>query len=132
MPSDPYNLCHINMFLQDMGFDKFDIQLGDTLTDPKHWDGESFEAIVSNPPYSIKWAGKSNPLLIKDERFSPAGVLVPGSKGNLAFTMHMFSWFATDGTAAIGEFSGVLYRGGAEQKIRNYLIKNDFVDFLKI
>ena len=87
---------------------------------------------MSNPPYSIKWAGKSNPLLIKDERFSPAGVLVPGSKGNLAFTMHMFSWFATDGTAAIGEFSGVLYRGGAEQKIRNYLIKNDFVDFLKI
>ena len=123
-----YNLCRINMFLHGMGFDKFDIQLGDTLTDPRHWDYEPFDAIVSNPPYSIRWAGKSNPILINDERFAPAGVLAPESKADLAFTMHMLSWLATDGTAAIVEFPGVLYRGGAEQKIRSYLIRNNFVD----
>ncbi len=91
-----YNLCRINMFLHGMGFDKFDIQLGDTLTDPRHWDYEPFDAIVSNPPYSIRWAGKSNPILINDERFAPAGVLAPESKADLAFTMHMLSWLATD------------------------------------
>ena len=123
-----YNLCRINMFLHGMGFDKFDIQLGDTLKDPKHWDYEPFDAIVSNPPYSIRWEGKSNPILINDERFAPAGVLAPESKADLAFTMHMLSWLSTDGTAAIVEFPGVLYRGGAEQKIRSYLIKNNFVD----
>ena len=123
-----YNLCRINMFLHGMGFDKFDIQLGDTLKDPKHWDYEPFDAIVSNPPYSIKWEGDANPILINDERFAPAGVLAPKSKADLAFTMHMLSWLSTDGTAAIVEFPGVLYRGGAEQKIRSYLIKNNFVD----
>lgn len=123
-----YNLCRINMFLHGIGFDKFDIQLGDTLTDPKHWDFVPFDAIVSNPPYSIKWAGKSNPLLINDQRFSPAGVLAPESKADLAFTMHMLSWLSTDGTAAIVEFPGVLYRGGAEKKIREYLISNNYVD----
>lgn len=123
-----YNLCRINMFLHDINFDKFDIALGDTLKDPAHWDDEPFDAIVSNPPYSIKWEGKNNPLNINDPRFSPAGVLAPPGKADLAFTMHMLSWLATDGTAAIVEFPGVLYRGGAEAKLRKYLIANNFVD----
>ncbi len=123
-----YNLCRINMFLHDVNYEKFDIAHGDTLTDPAHWDDEPFEAIVSNPPYSIKWAGDSNPLLINDPRFAPAGVLAPKSKADLAFTMHILSWLATSGTAAIVEFPGVLYRGGAEQKIRQYLIENNYVD----
>lgn len=123
-----YNLCRINMFLHDVNYEKFDIAHGDTLTDPAHWDDEPFEAIVSNPPYSIKWAGDSNPLLINDPRFAPAGVLAPKSKADLAFTMHILSWLATSGTAAIVEFPGVLYRGGAEQKIRQYLIDNNYVD----
>ncbi len=123
-----YNLSRINLFLHDINFDKFDIELGDTLKEPKHWDDEPFEAIVSNPPYSIKWEGKNNPLNINDPRFSPAGVLAPASKADLAFTMHMLSWLATNGTAAIVEFPGVLYRGGAERKIREYLVDNNFVD----
>lgn len=123
-----YNLARINMFLHDINFDKFDIQLGDTLKDPKHWDDEPFDAIVSNPPYSIKWEGDANPLNINDPRFSPAGVLAPKSKADLAFTMHMLSWLSSDGTAAIVEFPGVLYRGGAEGKIRKYLVANNFVD----
>jgi len=123
-----YNLCRINMFLHNINFEKFDIALGDTLTDPVHMDDEPFEAIVSNPPYSIKWAGKNNPLLINDPRYAPAGVLAPASKADLAFTMHILSWLAVNGTAAIVEFPGVLYRGGAEQKIRQYLIENNFVD----
>ncbi len=123
-----YNLCRINMFLHDIGFEKFDIAHGDTLTDPKHWDDEPFDAIVSNPPYSIRWEGDSNPVLINDPRFSPAGILAPKSKADLAFTMHMLSWLSTTGTAAIVEFPGVLYRGGAEQKIRKYLIDNNYVD----
>ena len=123
-----YNLCRINMFLHDINYNKFNIARGDTLIDPKHWDDEPFDAIVSNPPYSIKWAGKSNPLLINDERFSPAGILAPESKADLAFTMHMLSWLSAKGTAAIVEFPGVLYRGGAEGKIRKYLIDNNFVD----
>jgi type I restriction enzyme M protein len=123
-----YNLCRINMFLHDINYEKFDIAHGDTLTDPVHWDDEPFEAIVSNPPYSIKWEGKDNPLLINDPRYSPAGVLAPKSKADLAFTMHMLSWLAVNGTAAIVEFPGVLYRGGAEQKIRQYLIDNNYVD----
>ena len=126
--STTYNLCRINMFLHGVGFDKFDIQLGNTLTDPKHWDDEPFDGIVSNPPYSTKWDGDSNPLLINDPRFSPAGVLAPKSKADLAFTMHMLSWLSSNGTAAIVEFPGVLYRGGAEKKIREYLINNNFVD----
>jgi type I restriction enzyme M protein len=123
-----YNLCRINMFLHDVNFEKFDIAHGDTLTDPQHWDDEPFEAIVSNPPYSIKWEGDSNPLLINDPRFAPAGVLAPKSKADLAFTMHILSWLAVNGTAAIVEFPGVLYRGGAEQKIRQYLIDNNYID----
>lgn len=123
-----YNLCRINMFLHDIDYDKFDIGHGDTLTDPLHWDDEPFEAIVSNPPYSIHWDGDSNPLLINDPRFSPAGVLAPKSKADLAFIMHSLSWLATNGTAAIVCFPGILYRGGAEQKIRKYLIDNNFVD----
>ena len=123
-----YNLCRINMFLHDINFEKFDIAHGDTLIDPHHWDDEPFEAIVSNPPYATKWSGDENPLLINDPRFSPAGVLAPKSKADLAFTMHMLSWLATNGTAAIVEFPGVLYRGGAEQKIRKYLIDNNYID----
>jgi type I restriction enzyme M protein len=123
-----YNLCRINMFLHDVNYEQFDIAHGDTLTDPAHWDDEPFEAIVSNPPYSIRWDGDANPLLINDPRFAPAGVLAPKSKADLAFTLHMLSWLAVNGTAAIVEFPGVLYRGGAEQKIRRYLIDNNFVD----
>jgi len=123
-----YNLARINMFLHDVNYEKFDIALGDTLTDPKHWDDEPFEAIVSNPPYSIKWDGDANPLLINDPRYAPAGVLAPKSKADLAFTLHILSWLAVNGTAAIVEFPGVLYRGGAEQKIRKYLIDNNYVD----
>ena len=123
-----YNLCRINMFLHDINYNNFDVAHGDTLTDPKHWDDEPFDAIVSNPPYSIKWDGDANPLIINDPRFSPAGVLAPKSKADLAFTMHMLSWLSTSGTAAIVEFPGVLYRGGAEQKIRKYLIDNNYID----
>ncbi|MCK5061093.1 type I restriction-modification system subunit M [Candidatus Parcubacteria bacterium] len=123
-----YNLCRINMFLHDINYNNFDIAHGDTLTDPKHWDDEPFDAIVSNPPYSIKWDGDGNPILINDPRFSPAGVLAPKSKADLAFTMHMLSWLSTNGVAAIVEFPGVLYRGGAEQKIRKYLIENNYID----
>lgn len=123
-----YNLCRINMFLHDINYNNFDIAHGDTLIDPKHWDDEPFDAIVSNPPYSIKWDGDANPLLINDPRFSPAGVLAPKSKADLAFTMHMLSWLSTSGTAAIVEFPGVLYRGGAEGKIRKYLVDNNYVD----
>lgn len=123
-----YNLCRINMFLHDIDYDKFDIAHGDTLTDPKHWDDEPFEVIVSNPPYSIKWEGDGNATLINDPRFSPAGVLAPKSKADLAFIMHSLSWLATDGTAAIVCFPGVMYRGGAEKKIRKYLIDNNFID----
>lgn len=123
-----YNLCRINMFLHDIDYDKFDIGLGDTLTDPLHWDDEPFEAIVSNPPYSINWKGDSDPILINDPRFSPAGVLAPKSKADLAFIMHSLSWLSTNGTAAIVCFPGVMYRGGAERKIRQYLIDNNYVD----
>lgn len=123
-----YNLARINMFLHDINYNKFDLALGDTLEKPKHWDDEPFDAIVSNPPYSIHWVGKENPLLINDQRFAPAGILAPKSKADLAFTMHMLSWLSEKGTAAIVEFPGVLYRGGAEQKIRKYLVENNFVE----
>ena len=123
-----YNLCRINMFLHDIDYDKFDIACEDTLISPQHWDDEPFEVIVSNPPYSIKWAGDDNPLLINDPRFAPAGVLAPKSKADLAFIMHSLSWLAPNGTAAIVCFPGVMYRGGAEQKIRKYLIDNNFID----
>ncbi|PIZ64407.1 type I restriction-modification system subunit M [Candidatus Roizmanbacteria bacterium CG_4_10_14_0_2_um_filter_36_9] len=123
-----YNLCRINMFLHDINYNNFNVAHGDTLTDPKHWDDEPFDAIVSNPPYSIKWDGDANPLLINDPRFSPAGVLAPKNYADLAFTMHMLSWLSTTGTAAIVEYPGVLYRGGAEQKIRKYLVENNYID----
>jgi type I restriction enzyme M protein len=123
-----YNLCRINMFLHDINYEQFDIAHGDTLAEPKHWDDEPFEAIVSNPPYSIKWDGDANPILINDERFTPAGILAPKSKADLAFVMHALSWLATSGTAAIVCFPGVMYRGGAEQKIRQYLVDNNYVD----
>lgn len=123
-----YNLCRINMFLHDIGFDKFSIACEDTLVAPAHWDDEPFELIVSNPPYSIKWAGDDNPLLINDPRFAPAGVLAPKSKADLAFIMHSLSWLAANGTAAIVCFPGIMYRGGTEQKIRKYLIDNNYVD----
>ena len=123
-----YNLCRINMFLHDIDFDKFNIAHEDTLISPQHWDEEPFEVIVSNPPYSIKWAGDDNPLLINDPRFSPAGVLAPKSKADLAFIMHSLAWLATNGTAAIVCFPGIMYRGGTEKKIRQYLIDNNFID----
>lgn len=123
-----YNLCRINMFLHDIDFDKFNIECEDTLISPQHWDDEPFEAIVSNPPYSTKWVGDDNPLLINDTRFSPAGVLAPKSKADLAFVMHSLSWLSTNGTAAIVCFPGIFYRGGAEQKIRKYLVDNNFID----
>ena len=123
-----YNLCRINMFLHGVNYEKFDISHGDTLLDPDHGGEQLFEAIVSNPPYSINWEGDANPLLINDARYAPAGVLAPKSKADLAFTMHMLSCLAVNGTAAIVEFPGVLYRGGAEQKIRQYLLDGNFVD----
>ena len=125
-----YNLCRINMFLHDVNPDKFDVACDDTLIAPHHWDDEPFELIVSNPPYSIKWAGDSNPILINDSRFSPAGVLAPKSKADMAFIMHSLAWLASNGTAAIVCFPGIMYRGGAEQKIRKYLIDNNvlFID----
>ena len=123
-----YNLCRINMFLHDIGFDKFNIACEDTLVSPQHWDDEPFELIVSNPPYSIKWEGDANPLLINDPRFSPAGVLAPKSKADMAFIMHSLSWLASNGTAAIVCFPGIMYRRGAEQKIRKYLVDNNYVD----
>lgn len=116
------------MFLHDVGFDKFSVECEDTLTNPQHWDDEPFELIVSNPPYSIKWDGDDNPLLINDPRFSPAGVLAPKSKADMAFVMHSLSWLAPNGTAAIVCFPGIMYRSGAEQKIRKYLVDNNFVD----
>ncbi len=123
-----YNLCRINMFLHDIDYDKFDIACEDTLLSPQHWDDEPFEVIVSNPPYSTKWKGDDDITLINDPRFAPAGVLAPKSKADLAFIMHSLSWLASNGTAAIVCFPGVMYRGGAEKKIRQYLIDNNYVD----
>ena len=123
-----YNLCRINMFLHKIGFDKFDIACEDTLTNPQHWDEEPFELIVSNPPYSVKWVGDGDATLINDPRFAPAGVLAPKSKADMAFIMHSLSWLAANGTAAIVCFPGIMYRGGAEQKIRKYLVDNNYVD----
>ena len=123
-----YNLCRINMFLHDVEYTKFNIACEDTLLAPIHWDEEPFELIVSNPPYSVKWPGDDNPLLINDPRFAPAGVLAPKSKADLAFIMHSLAWLAPGGSAAIVTFPGIMYRGGAEQKIRKYLIDNNFID----
>lgn len=123
-----YNLCRINMFLHNINYDNFDIQLGDTLLDPKHRDFEPFDAIVSNPPYSIPWEGSKNPLLINDDRYSGPGVLAPDSTADLAFTLHMLRSLSESGTAAIVEFPGVLYRGNKEKAIRHWLIENNYVD----
>ena len=123
-----YNLCRINMFLHNVNYDNFDIRLEDTLLKPQHLDDAPFDAIVSNPPYSLHWEGKDNTILINDPRYSPAGVLAPKSAADLAFTMHMLYHLSEQGTAAIVEFPGVLYRGGDEKRIRQYLIKNNFVD----
>ena len=125
-----YNLCRINMFLHDIDYDKFDIACEDTLISPQHWDDEPFEVIVSNPPYSIKWAGDDNAVLINDPRYSPAGVLAPKGNADYAFIMHSLSWLATNGTAAIVCFPGIFTRTNtkAEPKIRKYLIDNNFID----
>ncbi|MCQ2230354.1 MAG: type I restriction-modification system subunit M [Paludibacteraceae bacterium] len=123
-----YNLCRINMFLHDVGFDKFNIACEDTLLAPQHWDDEPFDVLCSNPPYSVKWEGDDNPILINDPRFSPAGVLAPKGKADLAFIMHSLSWLSTNGTASIVCFPGIMYRGGAEQKIRKYMVDNNYVD----
>ena len=123
-----YNLCRINMFLHDVDYDKFNIACEDTLIAPQHWDDQPFDLIVSNPPYSIKWEGDDNPLLINDPRFSPAGVLAPKGKADLAFIMHSLAWLSTVGVASIVCFPGIMYRGGAEQKIRKYLVDNNYID----
>lgn len=116
------------MFLHDVGFDKFNIACEDTFISPQHWDDEPFELIVSNPPYSIKWAGDENPLLINDPRFALAGILAPKSKADMACIMHSLSWRASNRNAAIVCFPGIMYRGGAEHKIGEYLIDNNYVD----
>ena len=125
-----YNLCRINMFLHDIDYDKFDIACEDTLLTPMHWDDEPFEVIVSNPPYSIKWAGDDNAVLINDPRYSPAGVLAPKGNADYAFIMHSISWLATNGVASIVCFPGIFTRTNskAEPKIRKYLVENNLID----
>jgi type I restriction enzyme M protein len=123
-----YNLARMNMFLHNVNYDKFDIALGDTLIDPKHDNFKPFDAIVSNPPYSVKWIGSGNPTLINDERYAPASVLAPKSKADFAFILHSLSYLSAKGRAVIVCFPGIFYRGGAEQKIRKYLVDNNFVE----
>ncbi|MED4002246.1 type I restriction-modification system subunit M [Priestia aryabhattai] len=123
-----YNLARMNMFLHNINYDKFNIALGNTLLDPHFGDEKPFDAIVSNPPYSVNWIGSDNPTLINDERFAPAGVLAPKSKADFAFVLHTLSYLSSKGRAAIVCFPGIFYRGGAEQKIRKYLIDNNFVE----
>jgi type I restriction enzyme M protein len=118
----------MNMFLHNINYDKFNIALGDTLRDPQFGDEKPFDAIVSNPPYSIKWIGDDDPTLINDDRFAPAGVLAPKSKADFAFVLHALSYLSSKGRAAIVCFPGIFYRGGAEQKIRKYLVDNNFVE----
>jgi len=123
-----YNLARMNMFLHNINYDKFNVQLGNTLTDPHFGDDKPFDAIVSNPPYSVKWKGSDDPTLINDERFAPAGVLAPKSKADFAFVLHALSYLSSKGRAAIVCFPGIFYRGGAEQKIRQYLVDNNYVE----
>lgn len=123
-----YNLARMNMFLHNINYDKFNIQLGDTLHHPHFGDDKPFDAIVSNPPYSVKWIGSDDPTLINDDRFAPAGVLAPKSKADFAFVLHALSYLSAKGRAAIVCFPGIFYRGGAEQKIRQYLVDNNYVE----
>jgi len=123
-----YNLARMNMFLHNVNYDKFNIQLGNTLTEPALRDEKPFDAIVSNPPYSVKWDGSDDPTLINDERFAPAGVLAPKSKADFAFVLHALSYLSSRGRAALVCFPGIFYRGGAEQKIRQYLAENNYVE----
>lgn len=123
-----YNLARMNMFLHNINYDKFNIQLGDTLTEPHFIDDKPFDAIVSNPPYSVNWVGSDDPTLINDDRFAPAGVLAPKSKADFAFVLHALNYLSSKGRAAIVCFPGIFYRGGAEQKIRKYLVDNNFVE----
>ena len=123
-----YNLARMNMFLHNINYDKFDIALGDTLLNPQYGDQKPFDAIVSNPPYSVNWVGNADPTLINDDRFAPAGVLAPKSKADFAFVLHTLSYLSARGRAAIVCFPGIFYRGGAEQKIRKYLVDNNFVE----
>lgn len=123
-----YNLARMNMFLHNVNYDKFNIALGNTLLDPHFGDDKPFDAIVSNPPYSVSWIGSDDPTLINDDRFAPAGVLAPKSKADFAFVLHALSYLSSKGRAAIVCFPGIFYRGGAEQKIRQYLIDNNFVE----
>jgi len=123
-----YNLARMNMFLHNINYDKFNIQLGDTLIDPHFQDDKPFDAIVSNPPYSVKWKGSDDPTLINDDRFAPAGVLAPKSKADFAFVLHALSYLSSKGRAAIVCFPGIFYRGGAEQKIRQYLVDNNYIE----
>jgi type I restriction enzyme M protein len=123
-----YNLARMNMFLHNINYDKFNIALGNTLIDPHYEDEKPFDAIVSNPPYSIKWIGDDDPTLINDDRFAPAGVLAPKSKADFAFVLHTLSYLSSKGRAAIVCFPGIFYRSGAEQKIRKYLVDNNFVE----
>ncbi|MGU5245496.1 type I restriction-modification system subunit M [Pseudomonas aeruginosa] len=123
-----YNLARMNMFLHNINYDKFNIQLGDTLRNPHFGDEKPFDAIVSNPPYSVKWIGSDDPTLINDDRFAPAGVLAPKSKADFAFVLHALHYLSAKGRAAIVCFPGIFYRGGAEQKIRKYLVDNNYVE----
>lgn len=123
-----YNLARMNMFLHNINYDKFDIALGDTLITPQYGDEKPFDAIVSNPPYSVSWVGSDDPTLINDDRFAPAGILAPKSKADFAFVLHALSYLSPKGRAAIVCFPGIFYRGGAEQKIRKYLVDNNFVE----
>src|SRR5690554_3888375 len=123
-----YNLARMNMFLHNVNYDKFNIQLGDTLTDPHFIDDKPFDAIVSNPPYSVNWVGSDDPTLINDDRFAPAGVLAPKSKADFAFVLHALNYLSSKGRAAIVCFPGIFYRGGAEKKIRQYLVDNNYVE----
>ncbi|MEH8025737.1 type I restriction-modification system subunit M [Gallibacterium anatis] len=123
-----YNLARMNMFLHNINYDKFNISLGDTLLNPQFGSDKPFDAIVSNPPYSVKWIGSDDPTLINDDRFAPAGVLAPKSKADFAFILHTLSYLSAKGRAAIVTFPGIFYRGGAEQKIRKYLVDNNFIE----